>query len=431
MSIDKAKLIYADQEIELPVIEGTAGDHAIDITSLYSKHGLITYDPSLGNTGICQSSITYIDGDKGVLRYRGVPIEQFDRPHPNFIEVAWMLIFGRLPNKEELELFSRTLTNHELLHEGIRSQFQFLPAKAPPMAILSSMISTMACYYDEFLSPEDEPVFLEGVSRLISKIRTIAAFTYRRAMGLPYIYPDPALPYCSNFLHMMFSLPYKQYEVKPEIAKALNLVLILHADHEQNCSTSAVRVVCSSRANLFASVSAGVNALWGPLHGGANVKVMEMLDAIYRGNRKPQECIEAAKDKTNPFRLFGFGHRVYRNYDPRAKILKQAYERVCQIQKISDPLLDIARELEEAALKDDYFIERKLYPNVDFYSGILLRAIGIPTNMFTVMFAIGRLPGWIAQWKEQHENPTAKIIRPRQLYIGNSETDYVEIADRE
>ena len=293
------------------------------------------------------------------------------------------------------------------------------------------MISTMACYYDEFLSPEDEPVFLEGVSRLISKIRTIAAFTYRRAMGLPYIYPDPALSYCSNFLHMMFSLPYKQYEVKPEIAKALNLVLILHADHEQNCSTSAVRVVCSSRANLFASVSAGVNALWGPLHGGANVKVMEMLDAIYRGNRKPQECIEAAKDKNNPFRLFGFGHRVYRNYDPRAKILKQAYERVCQIQKISDPLLDIARELEEAALHDDYFIERKLYPNVDFYSGILLRAIGIPTNMFTVMFAIGRLPGWIAQWREQHENPAAKIIRPRQLYIGNPETDYLEISDRE
>ncbi|MBQ3387927.1 MAG: citrate synthase [Thermoguttaceae bacterium] len=431
MSAEKAKLLYAGKEIELPVYDGTAGDHAIDITSLYAQHGLITYDPSLGNTGICQSQITYIDGEKGILRYRGIPIEQFDRPKPNFIEVAWMLIFGRLPNKDELELFRDTLTNHELLHEGIKNQFQFLPAKAPPMAILSSMISMMACYYDEFLSPEDEPVFLEGVSRLISKIRTIAAFTYRRAMGLPFIYPDPALSYCSNFLHMMFSLPYKQYEVKPEIVDALNLVLILHADHEQNCSTSAVRVVCSSRANLFASVSAGVNALWGPLHGGANVKVMEMLDSIYRGRRAPRECIAAAKDKNNPFRLFGFGHRVYRNYDPRAKILKRAYERVCKIQRISDPLLEIAHELEEAALKDDYFIERKLYPNVDFYSGILLRAIGIPTNMFTVMFAIGRLPGWIAQWKEQHENPTAKIIRPRQLYLGNPETDYVEISERQ
>lgn len=430
MSIDKAKLIYGNEEIELPVYEGTAGDHAIDITSLYAKHGLITYDPSLGNTGICQSSVTFIDGDKGILRYRGIPIEQFDRPKPNFIEVAWMLIFGRLPDKAELELFRQTLTNHELLHEGLRNQFQFLPAQAPPMAILSSMISMMACYCDELLSPEDEPVFLEGAARLISKIRTIAALTYRRAMGLPVIYPNPELSYCSNFLHMMFSLPYKQYEIKPEIVNALNLVLILHADHEQNCSTSAVRVVCSSRASLFASVSAGVNALWGPLHGGANVKVMEMLEGIHRGNLSPAGCIEAAKDKNNPFRLFGFGHRVYRNYDPRAKILKMAYERVCKVQKINDPLLDIARELEVTALEDDYFIERKLYPNVDFYSGILLRAIGIPTNMFTVMFAIGRLPGWIAQWKEQHENPDVKIIRPRQLYTGNPETDYVEISER-
>ena len=430
MTNEKAILKVGGNEIELPVYTGTEGDRAIDISGLYDKYGYITFDPSLGNTGICQSKITFIDGEKGILRYGGIPLEQFDRPKPNFIEVAWMLIFGRLPNKTELSDFRNLLTENELLHESLRNQFQFLPAKAPPMAILSSMISMMACYYSEFANPNDEPVFIEGVARLISKIRTIAACTYRREMGLPCIYPDPALRYCGNFLHMMFSLPYKQYEVTQEIEDALNLVLILHADHEQNCSTSAVRVVGSSRANLFASISAGVNALWGPLHGGANVKVMEMLNSIYKGNRKPLDCIAAAKDKSNPFRLFGFGHRVYRNYDPRAKILKAAYDRVCKKQKISDPLLDIARELEEIALKDEYFIERKLYPNVDFYSGILLRAIGIPTNMFTVMFAIGRLPGWIAQWKEQHDNPTQKIIRPRQLYIGNSETDYVEIEKR-
>ncbi len=431
MTVDKAKLLFNDQEIDLPVYEGTDGEHAIDITGLHDKYGLITYDPSLGNTGICKSSVTFIDGEQGILRYRGIPIEQFDRPNPNFIEVAWMLIFGRLPNQAELTDFRERLTAHELLHEGLRNQFQVLPAKAPPMAILSAMISMMACYYEEFLSPDDEIGFIEMVARLISKIRTIAAFTHRRAMGLPFIYPDPALRYCGNFLHMMFSIPYKQYEVAPEIEDALNLVLILHADHEQNCSASAVRVVGSSQANLFASCSAGVNALWGPLHGGANVKVMEMLESIYRGHRKPQECIEAAKDKKNPFRLFGFGHRVYRNYDPRAKILKTAYERVCRRSQINDPLLEIARELEETALNDDYFVERKLYPNVDFYSGILLRAIGIPTNMFTVMFAIGRLPGWIAQWKEQHESPSAKIIRPRQLYVGNPLTDYIPLENRE
>ncbi|MDO5308081.1 MAG: citrate synthase [Planctomycetia bacterium] len=427
---DTAKLLIDDKEIELNVYTGVEGDRAIDVTSLYKDHKLTTYDPSLGNTAICRSSITYIDGERGVLRYRGIPIEQFNRSKPNFIEVAWALIFGRLPDHEELGYFHDALTDNELLHEGLRNQFMALPVDAPPMAILSAMISMMACYHKEFLQLEDETSLLGAAARLISKVRTIAAFTHRRSAGLPFIYPDPNLRYCANFLHMMFSLPYKQFEVSEEMEDALNLVLILHADHEQNCSASAVRVVCSAQANLFASCSAGVNALWGPLHGGANVKVMEMLEMIYRGGHRPEECIAAAKDKNNQFRLFGFGHRVYRNYDPRAKILKTACDRLFSKLKHKDPLLDVARKLEELALRDPYFIERKLYPNVDFYSGILLRAMGIPTNMFTVMFAIGRLPGWIAQWKEQHFADGAKIIRPRQLYVGNPKSDYIEIEKR-
>lgn len=424
---DKAKLLIDGKEIDLNVYTGVEGERAVDVTSLHKDYGLTTYDPSLGNTAICRSSITYIDGDRGVLRYRGIPIEQFDRPNPNFIEVAWALIFGRLPDKDELAQFSDMLTEHELLHEGLRSQFQSLPVDAPPMAILSAMIGMMSCYHKEFLFFEDEATLMEAAARVISKVRTIAAFTHRRASGLPFIYPDPSLRYCANFLHMMFSIPYRQYEVAPEIEDALNLVFILHADHEQNCSANAVRVVCSAQANLFASCSAGVNALWGPLHGGANVKVMEMLERIHKGGMRPEDCLEAAKDKTNPFRLFGFGHRVYRNYDPRAKILKTACDRVFDKLKLSDPLLDVARKLEEKALKDPYFVDRKLYPNVDFYSGILLRAMGIPTDMFTVMFAIGRLPGWIAQWKEQHFADGAKIMRPRQLYVGNPKTDYIEM----
>ncbi len=427
---DKAKLIYDGNEIDLDVYQGAEGEKAIDITKLYQDYRLTTFDPSLANTAICRSAITYIDGGKGILRYRGIPIEQFDRPRPNFIEVAWLLIFGRLPTHKELIDFRNLLSEHELLHEGLRNQFQVLPAKAPPMAILSAMLSMMACYYEDFLTLGDEQSFIEVAGRLISKVRTIAAFTHRRAQGLPFIYPDPNLRYCANFLHMMFSLPYRQFSVEPEVEDALNLVLILHADHEQNCSTSAVRIVGSAQANLFVACSAGVNALWGPLHGGANIKVMEMLDKIHKGGLKPQECIEAAKSKDNPFRLFGFGHRVYRNYDPRAKILKRACDRLFAKLQVKDPLLDIARELEERALNDSYFVERKLYPNVDFYSGIILRALGIPTDMFTVMFAIGRLPGWIAQWKEQHDNPNTRIIRPRQIYEGSTINDYVDIEDR-
>jgi len=426
---EKAVLIVGDQKIELPVLVGTEGERAIDITRLRDQTGLITYDPALGNTGVCKSEITFIDGEKGILRYRGIPIEQFAK-RPNFVEAAWMLIFGRLPRKEELARFSELLTANELLHEGVKHQFAHIPVDAPPMAILSATFSNLACYHQQFLALEDNESLEEAAARLISKVRTIAAFSYRRSQGLPFIYPDPNLRYCANFLHMMFSIPYQQYIVTPEVEDALNLVFILHGDHEQNCSTSTVRAVGSARANLFASCAAGVCALWGPLHGGANVEVMEMLDRIHRGGLSPEDCIRDAKDKSNPFRLHGFGHRVYKNYDPRAKILREACDKVFAKLKRKDPLLDIARKLEELALQDPYFIERKLFPNVDFYSGILLRAMGIPTNMFTVCFAIGRLPGWIAQWKEQRQDPASKIMRPRQIYTGPTQTNYVPMEKR-
>ena len=427
---EKAVLTIGEKRIELPVYTGSEGHQTIDITRLFDEHGLTTFDPSLGSTSVCRSAITYIDGDHGILRYRGIPIEQFDRPKPDFVEAAWLLIFGSLPNRQELREFKNMLIENALLHESWRNQFGYLPPKSPPMAILSAMLSQLACYHEKFLPLGDDELFVEAAARLIVKVRTIAAYSFRRSKGLPFTYPDPSLRYCANFLHLMFSVPYQQYLISQEIEDAMNLVLILHADHEQNCSTSTVRVVGSSQANLFASCAAGVSALWGPLHGGANVEVMKMLEQIHSGGMQPEDCITAAKDKTNPFKLFGFGHRVYKNYEPRAKILRAAADRVFAQLKTNDPLLDVARKLEELALKDTYFIDRKLYPNVDFYSGILLRAIGIPTNMFTVLFAIGRLPGWIAQWKEQHDNPSQKIIRPRQLYDGNTITDYVPMEKR-
>ncbi len=426
---EKAILTFRDKKIELPVLVGTDGEAAVDITKLRDQTGMITFDPALGNTATCQSSITYIDGDKGILRYRGIPIEQFT-DHPNFVEVAWLLIFGRLPKHEELKAFSEQLTENELLHEGLKHHFDHIPVDAPPMAILSATLSNLACYHQGFFALEDTEALTAATARLISKVRTIAAFSYRRSRGLPFIYPDPKMRYCANFLHMMFSIPYQQYIVTPEVEDALNLIFILHADHEQNCSTSTVRTVGSAKANLFASCAAGVCALWGPLHGGANVEVVQMLERIHAGGLSPRECIEAAKDKSNPFRLFGFGHRVYKNYDPRAKILRECCDRVFAKLNRQDPLLDIARKLEELALEDPYFVDRKLYPNVDFYSGILLRAMGLPTNMFTVCFAIGRLPGWIAQWKEQHDEPTTRITRPRQVYTGNDVTDYVPMERR-
>jgi len=413
--------MFDGMQVELPVIQGTEGEIAIDITQLRQQTGMVTYDPGFGNTASCQSTITYIDGEKGILCYRVIPIEQLAKRKPNFIEVAWLLMYGRLPEKEELVSFSKRLTDNELLNGSMKHHFEGFPATAPPMAMLSAMINALSCFHPQFFQLEDEDAFEEMSARLISKIRTIAAFSYRRSRGLPFIYPNPNLRYCANFLHMMFSLPHQQYTIEPEVEDALNLILLLHADHEQNCSTSTVRMVGSSKANCFASCAAGVCALWGRLHGGANVEVIEMLEQIKTGGLTPEQCIQMAKDKNSTFRLMGFGHRVYKNFDPRARILKQATEKVLTKLGIHDPLLEIARKLEELALKDSYFIERKLYPNVDFYSGIILRAIGIPTNMFTVMFAIGRLPGWIAQWREQHADPTLKIARPRQIYIGRTQ----------
>jgi citrate synthase len=423
-----ATITVGEKKLDMPVLEGSEGEVGIDIAKLRSETGAITYDPGFGNTGACESAITYIDGDAGILRYRGIPIEQLAE-HSKFIEVAWLLIFGKLPKKDQLESFSVKLRDNAHINEGMKHHFEGFPSTAPPMAILSSMINTLACFNPDMIELTNEATFENAAAKLISKVRTIAAYSYRRANGLPFIYPDPKLRYVGNFLHMMFSMPYEHHMADPDIEAALNMILVLHADHEQNCSTSTVRVVGSSGANLFASIAAGVCALWGPLHGGANVAVLEMLDEIHKGGISPEKCIEMAKDKKSTFRLMGFGHRVYKNFDPRAKILKASADKILAKVKVNDPLLNIAQKLEELALKDPYFVERKLYPNVDFYSGILMKAMGIPVNMFTVMFAIGRLPGWIAHWQEQNKQG-AKIARPRQIYTGPTATDYVPIEKR-
>jgi citrate synthase len=427
---ETATLSLGDRSYELPVSIGTEGECAIDIRELRGRTGYITLDPGYANTGSCLSDITFIEGDRGVLRYRGIPIEQFGSD-PNFVEVAWLLIFGRLPSPEEYRCFAADLTAHANLDEGMKYHFEGFPRSAPPMAILSAMINALSCFYPEYLELEDDVTFRMMAARLISKIRTIAAYSYRHSKGQPYIYPDPKLRYVPNLLHMMFSQPYVEYECEDVVRDALNLVLILHADHEQNCSTSTVRMVGSSQANLFASCAAGVCALWGPLHGGANVEVLRMLEDIHRGNVTPEDYVRRAKSKDSRARLMGFGHRVYKSFDPRAKMLSVVAERLLMTLGKPDPLLDIARKLEEIALEDPYFVERKLYPNVDFYSGIVLRAIGIPINMFTVMFAIGRLPGWIAHWWEQIRTQPGRINRPRQIYTGNGLTDYVPMAERE
>jgi len=426
---NSVQLVVDGKTFTYPMVMGTEGERGVDIQKLRAETGLITLDQGYGNTGSCQSAITYIDGDQGILRYRGIPIEEF-ADHPNFTEVAWLLIFGRLPKQAELERFRERLSANAHLHEAMKHHFEGFPTNAPPMAMLSAMINTLGCFHAEMVNAKGEEAFEETAARLISKIRTIAAFIYRRTHGLPYMYPDPKLLYCANLLHMMFSMPRDQHEVDPEIERVLNLIFILHADHEQNCSTSTVRMVGSSRANLFASCAAGVCALWGPLHGGANVEVLEMLGQIHSGGLTAAKYIEMAKQKGSGVRLMGFGHRVYKNYDPRAKMLQSVCEGVLKKLNVNDPLLDIARGLEELALKDQYFIDRKLYPNVDFYSGIIMRAMGIPTSMFTVMFAIGRLPGWIAHWKEQNDEGTSRIARPRQIYVGPVGKHYVPMEER-
>lgn len=424
-----AKLELDGKVYEFPVIEGTENEKAIDISALRAKTGYITIDSGFKNTGSTQSAITFLDGEEGILRYRGYPIEQLAEK-AEFLEVAFLLIYGELPTKEEYTKFQENITKHTLIHEDMKHFFDAYPPKAHPMGILAASLSSLSTFYPESLDPNrpKEAVDLT-MQRLIAKVPTLAAWAYKNAMRHPVIYPNNNLDYCSNFLNMMFAMPTDDYEVDPVVARALNKLLILHADHEQNCSTSTVRIVGSSQANLYTSISAGVSALWGPLHGGANQAVIEMLEAIKADGGDTEKWIAKAKDKDDSFRLMGFGHRVYKNFDPRATIIKKAADDVLDALGVDDPILDIAKKLEKVALEDEYFKARGLYPNVDFYSGIIYRALGIPTEMFTVMFALGRLPGWIAQWKEMIENKEP-IGRPRQVYTGATKRDYVTIENR-
>ncbi len=425
---EKVKLTFRGKTFELPVITPTQGETAIDIRSLRKEAGILMYDSGFANTGSCMSDITFIDGEKGILRYRGYEIDDI-ATNCSFVEVAYLLVHGKLPTKNELNMWSNYLNEHSMIHEDMQHFFNGLPPNSHPMAILSSMVTSLSSFYPQIM--DGDPNFDVTAARLISKVRTIAAFSYKKSRGEPVVYPRFDLPYCANFLNMMFNSPVKPYELKPELVGALNKLLILHADHEQNCSTSTVRMVASSGANLFASISSGVSALWGPLHGGANQAVIEMLTTIINDGRNIKKYIDKAKDKNDKFKLMGFGHAVYRNFDPRCKIIKKACDEVLSALKITDPLLDIAKELEETALKDSYFIERKLYPNVDFYSGIIYRAMGIPTNMLTVMFAIGRLPGWISHWREAVLGKDQKIWRPRQIYVGPEKREFVPLDKRD
>jgi len=424
-----ATLILPDQEVKLPIVVGTENEKAVDVSHLRVETGYITLDTGYMNTGACKSAVTYIDGEKGILRYRGIPIEQL-AGHATFVEVAYLLIYGHLPNKKELELSRKLLTRHAMIHEDMKRFFDGYPTAAHPMAILSSMICSLSSYHQDTYELEREADMNLTIIRLISKVRTIAAFSYKKSVGQPFVYPKDKLSYCANFLNMMFAMPTKEYEIDPDIVDALNLLLILHADHEQNCSTSTVRLVGSSQANLYAAISAGICALWGPLHGGANQAVIVMLETIKKEGGNCKKFVNMAKDKKSKFKLMGFGHRVYKNFDPRAIVLKKMVGKVLKKVGMNDPLLELALELEGIALKDPYFAEKKLYPNVDFYSGIIYRAIGIPVNMFTVMFALGRLPGWIAQWKEMVEDSTTKIGRPRQIYVGPTESKFIPLEKR-
>lgn len=426
---ETAKIIIEGNTYEYPVIVGTENEKAIDTRKLRSDSGYITFDEGYANTGSCLSNITFIDGEKGILRHRGIPIEQLAEKS-TFLCTAYLIIYGHLPNQEQLDSFRGKVAGAARLHEDFRHHFEGFPPNAHPMSVLSSMLNSLGGYYPEMSSnnrEQDLEHFEDTAALLISKVRTIAAMTYRMSQGLPFIFPRRDLRYVENFLHMMFTEPYDKYEAPKEVTEALDLFFLLHADHEQNCSTSTVRMVASGGANLFASVSAGVCALWGPLHGGANSAVIKMLEDIHASGDDGSRFIKAAKD--GKARLMGFGHRVYKNYDPRAKIFGKAAERVLKALGREDPLLDIAHHLEQAALEDDYFVERKLYPNVDFYSGIVLKAIGIPVEMFTVMFAIGRMPGWIANWKEIAED-SKRIHRPRQIYVGPAKCDYTPISNR-
>ncbi len=425
--MSNAKLSLDGKEYEFPLVVGTEKEVGVDISSFRkATEGAITLDYGYANTGSCESAITFINGEEGILRYRGYPIEEVAEG-ARFTEVCYLLIHGHLPTQSELDEFRQGLTYHSMLHEDMKKFFEGFPSSAHPMAILSAMVASLSAYYPT--AESDEQLDL-NIIRLLAKAKTIAAYAYKKRVGQPFIYPKNELSYTQNFLHMMFAVPAEEYKVPEVLDDALNLLLILHADHEQNCSTSTVRMVGSSHANLFASISAGICALWGPLHGGANQKVIEMLERIQADGGDYEKYVAMAKDKDSEFRLMGFGHRVYKNYDPRARILKKASDRVLEELGVQDPLLEIAKNLERIALEDEFFVERKLYPNVDFYSGIIYRAMGIPTQMFTVMFALGRLPGWIAQWKEMREDPKMRINRPRQIYVGENERHFVPIEKR-
>ncbi len=430
LDTDKKKVVIevsSKEKVELPVLLGTEGHHGFDVTSLKNDTGFVSYDQGLANTAVCKSAITFVDGEKGILRYRGYNIEDLAE-NCTFVEVAYLLVHGKLPNRNESHEFSEYLNEHSMIHEDMNHFFTGFPPGAHPMSILSSMVTSLFTFYPHIM--DNDPNFDITAARLISKVRTIAAFSYKKSRGLPIVYPRYDLSYCANFLNMMFTSPVRKYEIDPFIVDVLNKLLILHADHEQNCSTTAVRLVASARGNLYASISAGINALWGSLHGGANQAVIEMLESIKKDGRDLKKYVEKAKSKDKSYRLYGFGHSVYKTYDPRAKIAKKLCHILMKKANISDELLDIAIELEEIALNDSYFVDRKLYPNIDFYTGIIYRALGIPTNMLTVMFAIGRLPGWIAQWKETNDAVDAKIFRPRQIYVGPGYTEFVTLDKR-
>ena len=423
--MEKAQLTLDGKTIELPIVKGTEDEKAIDVTQLRSETKYITFDPSYGNTGSCSSDITYINGEKGILRYRGYPIEQL-ADNSSFVEVIYLLLYGELPNETELVSFNKEITYHSLIHEDMKRFFDGYPMNAHPMGVLASTVAALSTFYPARVDGDIEL----NIIRLLAKVKTLAAFAYKKSIGQPLIYPKNELGFEENFLHMMFAVPAEDYTVDPTMAEALRLLLILHADHEQNCSTSTVRMVGSSHANLFISIAAGIGALWGALHGGANQRVIEMLKMIHADGDDFEKYVDMAKDKKSNFKMMGFGHRVYKNFDPRAKILKKSADNLLLKMGINDPLLKIAKELEQVALKDDFFISRKLYPNVDFYSGIIYRSLGIPTKMFTVMFALGRLPGWIAQWKEMRNAEKPRIYRPRQIYTGVAKRDFIPLDKR-
>ncbi len=429
MTEPPAVLRHGDNEIELPVVRGTEDELGVDISKLRAQTGLVTLDYGFVNTASCESAITYIDGDAGILRYRGIPIEEMAE-HGSFLETSYLLIYGKLPTREELDTFRYGIRKHTLLHEDSKRFFDGFPKDAHPMGILSSVVSALSTFYQDTEDPHDPAGVQLQITRLMAKLPTIAAYSYKKSIGQPFLYPNNKLDLIENFLTMMFAVPSEPYEVSQNVVHALKLLLILHADHEQNCSTSTVRLAGSSEANLYASIAAGINALWGPLHGGANQAVVEMLEKIRADGGDIQKYVKMAKDPDNHFRLSGFGHRVYKNYDPRARIIKNvAHDVIAELNRMDD-LLDLALQLEDVALNDEYFVERKLYPNVDFYSGLIYRAMGFPTQMFPVLFAIGRLPGWIAHWKEMMEDPRTKIGRPRQIYVGEVEQEYVPIDER-